>query len=252
MSLNNVKIFIEKHNVGIIRICLLLIFFVYPFVKLIPLAAIQIMKIELMVSPLGYPTNGEDWEIQVWGTNNSLDYFIMPNCLVEINSTIGKSYFLYSNEEGKCSFTYHDTLGDITIRAIHNKLIWCLWRPQIRFVQNHVAYLVLGFYGLGTPSFIWEAINKYKNMQNKLSITLSKLMTFFITLGWILSFYWIIKWKLGSSWGYGNRILSFYIDISFDPHLMYITYINILMIFIYPILDQKINRKYNKKIDNFI
>jgi len=223
---------LKRHKILISRLVLLVLFFILPFSKLILLSGIPIPVLNMIVHPPGYPVEGKEWDIEIWGSlDNGRTWIPVSNATIEVNTSMEGMFTLFSDEDGKVSFTYLSEIGIVSFRSFHEKYGSCEWIPQIRFVDNNVARYVILFFGIGSPSIIWQVLSK-----NKRKDPIEKILYYILLVssvaGWLLSFYWFWQWKWGTEWGFGNRIVTLYFPIYFDPHLVAISMIVIASTFL--------------------
>jgi hypothetical protein len=204
----------------------MIIFFAFPFVKLIPLSGIQPPVLRIYAYPPGYPVEGQSWTVEVWvSQENWLTWRPVSNATVIMHTSLQGDLIRTTDNEGRAIFMYTLALGSVSFEVNFNNLD-CLWTPQQRFVNNAMALFVIGIFGIGTPSFFWETFSVYykrKNL-NPVEKILNRILLTLIVVGWLLCLIWFITWKSGTEWGFGNEIISaFNISILFDPHLFWIT-----------------------------
>lgn len=231
-KINDVISWLKRNEVLVLRLLIIGIFFIVPFSQLIMLSGIPIPILKMEVNPPGYPVEGKSWNIQIWGSvDNGRTWETVENASIEINTANEGKFVLLSDEDGKASFSYIEAMGTVGFNASSEKYGTDEWIPQIRFVDNTVARLVIFFFGLGGSSIIWQAIAKAKRKDIIDEILYYTLLISSVT-GWLLSFYWFFQWKWGTEWGFGNRIVTLYYPICFDPHLIAISTIVMASMFL--------------------
>lgn len=223
---------LKRYKTLLLRFMILVLFFALPFSKLIPHSIIPLPQLNMVINPPGYPVEGKSWDIEVWGSVDSgLTWMPVENATIEISTSNQGKFVLFSDENGKASFTYLKKMGTVSFEAFHEKYGTVKWAPQIRFVDNNVARIVIVFFGLGGSSIIWQVISKSKRKDLIDKILFYTLVISSVT-GWLLNFYWFFQWKWGTEWGFGNRIVTLYYPVCFDPHLIVISIIVMASMFL--------------------
>jgi len=217
----------------IMRILLVMIFFILPFSRSIRLQSVPIPELSLDVTPPGYPIEGEFWNIMTWGSvDNGLTWTVVKNANVSIITQNNGTFQLVSDTEGKASFQYFMKMGTVELLASHKEYGTCEWIPQESFVDNTLSVFVLSVFGLAVPSGIWQILLKNRR-SNKLEKTLFYALLITSAAGWVLSLMWFVNWKLGTPWGFGNTIFAVAnYRMNFDPHLWSIFIMVIILSFL--------------------
>jgi hypothetical protein len=225
MKSSSLKWLKNKQTV-IIRLLIVLLFFIIPFSKGIPLSILPPEPmLKVAVVPPGYPVEGTPWNIKIWGsTDGGLKWYPLKNATIEINTSNQGDFVLYSDDQGTASFTYTKSLGSITVKATSEKYGIDEWVPQISFISNQIALVVISLFGLGMPSAVWQVLSKLKR-KDVIDKILFYVLLVFSVIGWVLSLLWFWAWKFGSEWGFGNRIITLFYPVYFDPHLIVIVLI---------------------------
>jgi len=210
----------------IIRLLIVLLFFIIPFSKGIPFSISPPEPIlKVVVVPPGYPVEGTPWNIKIWGsTDSGLTWYPVKNATIEISTSNQGDFVLYSDDQGTASFTYTKSLGTMTVQVTSEKYGISEWVPQTSFVSNQIALVVISLFGLGTSSVIWQVLSKLKRKDSVDKILFYVLLVSSV-IGWVLSLLWFWEWRLGSEWGFGNRIITLFYPVYFDPHLIVIVLI---------------------------
>jgi hypothetical protein len=237
-----------EHRTSFFRIAGIVIFFLLPFSTLIPLQGIPTPELRLVITPYGYPIDGNSWDIISWGSANSgVNWNIAANTNISITTQNEGTFQLVSDTDGKASFQYFKKMGTVVFSAFHEDYGAYGWVPQESFVDNTLSLFVIGTFGIGTFSGIWEILsrNKRKNIFEK---TLYYPLLVTSIIGVTLSLLWFMKWKLGTQWGFGNTIL-FLGDyrINFDPHLLAILVIVLILAVLNLILANNLFQKSHEK-----
>lgn len=204
----------------IVRLLLVLFFFIVPALKGIPLSGIPLNILRLDIVPPGYPVPGDLWHIKVWGSVNSIDWHEVSNCTVVLITEIG-NYEHHTDDQGSLDIRYLSDYGRVTIRAFKEGYdLPKDWIPVERFIGNQTARLFITLYGLGLPTSTWQTVKHYRKQRRKLDYVGKGFLAMLLltgVLGWTLSFIWLIDWKYGTSFGYSNSIVA---GLSYDPHLL--------------------------------
>jgi hypothetical protein len=225
--------FYSKHKGLILRLFIILLFFLIPLGRFIPLQGVGLPQLKMDVTPLGYPIDGGTWEIKTWGSvNNGVDWTTLGDVNISVTTHNNGTFHIISDEDGKATFQYLKTMGTVAFHASHKEYGTYDWVPEESFVDNNLSLLVLGIFGVGTPSFIWQLLAKNRR-SNKIEKALFYSLLGLTVIGWTLSFFWFYEWKLGTEWGFGNAIinLGFY-SIDFYPHLWTIFLIVLVLVFL--------------------
>ena len=244
----SLKKFLSEHRTLLLRIMCIAIFFMLPFSKLIPLQGIPLPELRLVISPYGYPIEGDSWDIMTWGSaNNGVNWNIAENTKINITTQNDGTFQLVFDIDGKASFQYFKEMGTVAFYVFHEEYGAYEWVPQESFVDNNLSLFVIGTFGFGTFSGIWEIVsrNKRKNMIEKI-LYYPLLATSII--GLILSLLWFMKWQLGTKWGFGNTIMFLgNYRVNFDPHLWAILLIVLVLAFLNLILTNNLFQKSRNK-----
>jgi hypothetical protein len=211
------------------EIITILLYFAIPLIKefLIPLSIIQPPMLRIIAYPPGYPVEGQSWVIEVWGSQeNYLRWRRVAGANVTMHTSTQGDLTFSTDSEGKVIVKYTSSLGRVSFEVHHKDYIFMAsWAPQERFISNNIAYLILGFYGIGSPLLFWNVIADF--LKHSKRDTVGKLLFWstliLMTSGWLLSLYWFIIWRLGTEWGFGNTIAVIGVPILYDPHLFLIT-----------------------------
>ena len=187
---------------------------------------VQPPRLRINAYPPGYPVEGQSWTIEVWvSQENWLTWKTVPNATVIMHTSLQGDLIKTTDSKGKAIFMYTSILGSVNFEAHFNNLD-CLWTPQQRFVSNTTTLLVIGIFGIGSPTVFWSTVSVYR--KRKKSDPIGKILSWALlvltVVGWLLCLIWFNTWKLGTEWGFGDRIISvFNVSILFDPHLFVIT-----------------------------
>jgi hypothetical protein len=224
---------LHRYSGLIIRITVLVMFFILPFVKLVPLSIVPQSEITMTVTPPGYPINGASWSIQVWGSNDSgVTWIEVDNATINVSTSNKGTFQLFSDAEGKASFMYVGGMGTVSFSVFDGRYGTYDWIPQSSFVPNNLSLFVIGVFGVGTPSIIWEVLSKNRK-KNFIEKVLYYPLLISLVSGWALSFYWFANWRFGTEWGFGNTIVPMgNYSIDFSHHLWTILLIVIALIFL--------------------
>lgn len=225
--------FYSKHQGLILRLLIILLFFLLPLGRLIPLQGVGLPQLRLDIIPLGYPIDGGSWEIKTWGSvNNGVDWEALGDVNISVITHNSGTFHIVSDKDGKASFQYFKRMGTVAFHASHEEYGIYDWVPEESFVNNNLSLFVIGIFGLGTPSFIWRLLAKNKR-SNKIEKALFYSLLGLTVIGWTLSFFWFFEWKLGTEWGFGNTIFNLgSYSIDFYPHLWTIFLIVIVLVFL--------------------
>lgn len=114
---------LKSKQTVIIRLSIVLLFFIIPFSKGIPLSILPPEPIsKVVVVPPGYPVEGTPWSIKIWGsTDSGLTWYPVKNATIEISTSNQGDFVLYSDDQGTASFTYTKSLGTIIVKVTSEK-----------------------------------------------------------------------------------------------------------------------------------
>jgi len=240
--------FLEEHAIPITRVLLVVLFFMLPFVVGIPLSGVPISQLKVDITPLGYPIEGDSWDIMVWGKeSHGVPWEVVENANITVTTQNDGTFQLVSDIEGKASFQYFKRVGTVSFYASHEDYGAYEWVPQESFVDSNISLFVIGIFGIGTFSGVWEILSRNKR-RNKLEKVCFYALLIMSIIGLTLSFLWFMEWKLGTKWGFGNTILAFSnYRINFDPHLWIISLIVLVLTFLNLILTLNLFHKSDRK-----
>jgi hypothetical protein len=221
-----IRKWIKQYEISLTRITILLLFFLLPFVKLIPKSVVQPPILRISTYPPGYPVEGQSWIVEVWVSHkNWLTWVRAANATVIMHTSLQGDLIQTASSKGEAVFIYASSLGFVDFEARFNNLT-CLCTPQQRFVSNTTALLIISVFGIGGPTAFWSTVSVYhkRSKRDPIGKVLSWILLILTVVGWSLCLLWFRTWKFGSEWGFGNRIVSlFNVSLSFDPHLFSIT-----------------------------
>lgn len=212
------------HAILISRILIIFVFFAFALGQGFPISLVvqQPTSLKIDAYPPGYPIEGRTWTVEVWmSQGNWLTWKPVPNATVVMHTSLEGEFIKTTDYDGKAVFMYGSTLGTVIFQASFDNLN-TEWIPQQKFISNDIALLFIGIFGIGSPSFFWQTVKIHlrREKHDRIGQILSAVLIILVITEFVLCFFWLQTWKLGTEWGFGNEIASLNgFSITFDQHL---------------------------------